>query len=196
MWTQIPNSAKILLIILVVFRESPLCIPLVSMHWLSCLVLKSMAGSHLIMREKVEDGVRCHPSKLLLPPKTDIFCPAKLSLLKYYSPFFKDRGRDRFFWNGRGCSFSPPLSLLAVRFIAWIPGNFQICCATLGGPKMVGMIWTVMIWEIQRGTKKSWEGKSCRWRMKDVDHDHYFCIISCLHWFSHDAKSVEEVNRI
>ena len=32
--------------------------------------------------------------------------------------------------------------------------------------------------------------------MKDGDHDHYVTMISCLHWFSHDAKSVEEVNRL
>lgn len=89
----------------------------------------------------------CHPSKLLLPPKTNIFCPAKLSLLKYSSPSFKDL-RTGSFETG-ACSFSmffPPQLAEPVRFIAWIPGNFQICCATLGG-------WSVgMIWEIQRGT--------------------------------------------
>lgn len=42
--------------------------------------------------------------------------------------------------------FFPPQLAEPVRFIAWIPGNFQICCATLGGG-FVGMIW-----EIQRGT--------------------------------------------
>lgn len=56
----------------------------------------------------------CHPSKLLLPPKTNIFCPAKLSLLTYYSPFLRTGDGTGSFETGAVVVFRyfPPLSLL------------------------------------------------------------------------------------